>query len=147
MWFLLQFGNRVGDASISATASDIIAATLESGWDSKHGGIFYFQDAEGLPPAELQWDMKLWWVHNEAILAALFAYRATGNTTFLEWFKRLDEWTWQHFPDHEHGEWFGYLNRSGEPTSSLKGSRWKCFFHLPRCLLLATSILRDSTWK
>ena len=147
MWFLLQFGNRVGDASISATASDIIAATLESGWDSKHGGIFYFQDAEGLPPAELQWDMKLWWVHNEAILAALFAYRATGNTTFLDWFKRLDEWTWQHFPDQEHGEWFGYLNRSGELTCSLKGSRWKCFFHLPRCLLLATSILRDSTWR
>jgi len=29
--------------------------------------------------------------------------------------------TWAHFPDPTHGEWFGYLNRRGEPLLTLKG--------------------------
>jgi len=143
MWFLLQFAQRSGDTAISATACDVILALLESGWDPEYGGIFYFQDADGLPHPELQWDMKLWWVHNEALLATLFAYRATGDERFREWFHRVDDWTWQRFPDREQGEWFGYLNRRGEVTHSLKGSRWKCFFHLPRCLFFGTRLLRE----
>jgi len=31
-----------------------------------------------------------------------------------------------------HGEWFGYLDRRGEPALSLKGGTWKGFFHVPR---------------
>nr|MDO8116567.1 AGE family epimerase/isomerase [Candidatus Sigynarchaeota archaeon] len=78
---------------------------------------------------------KLWWVHCEALVATLLAYRLTGDVAFLDWFKKVDTWTWAHFPDTVHGEWFGYLNRRGEPTHFLKGGKWKTFFHLPRCLL------------
>jgi N-acylglucosamine 2-epimerase len=53
----------------------------------------------------------------------------------LDWFYKIDEWTWKRFPDPEYGEWFGYLNRRGEPTLMLKGGKWKTFFHLPRALL------------
>ena len=41
------------------------------------------------------------------------------------------------------GEWFGYLDRRGEPTHLSKGGRWKSFFHLPRCLLVAADQMRD----
>ncbi len=44
--------------------------------------------------------------------------------------------TWQHFPDPEYGEWYGYLNRSGEVLLPLKGGKWKGCFHVPRGLYL-----------
>ncbi len=38
--------------------------------------------------AQLEWSMKLWWVHCEALLAFLMAYQATGKEehwkTFIE---------------------------------------------------------------
>jgi mannose/cellobiose epimerase-like protein (N-acyl-D-glucosamine 2-epimerase family) len=47
-----------------------------------------------------------------------------------------------YFTDPEYGEWFGYLNRRGEPTHMLKGGKWKTFFHLPRFLLTSTEQLK-----
>ena len=40
----------------------------------------------------------------------------------------------QHFPDPEHGEWFGYLRRDGSVSQTLKGGV-KGFFHIPRAFL------------
>ncbi|MBQ4314272.1 MAG: AGE family epimerase/isomerase, partial [Lentisphaeria bacterium] len=86
---------------------------------------------------------KLWWVHNEAIIACLYAYKVSGRKEFLDWFKKLDDWTWSHFPDPEYGEWFAYLNRRGEPTHMLKGGKWKTFFHLPRCLYMSVKLMKE----
>lgn len=135
MWFIMQYGERVQNAEFINKAALITQKLLEFGWDPEFGGIFYFLDVLGKPHSALEWDMKLWWVHNEAILAILFAYRLTGKKNLLDWFKKVNEWTWDNFPDPKFGEWFGYLNRRGEPTHMLKGSKWKCFFHLPRFLL------------
>jgi N-acylglucosamine 2-epimerase len=32
------------------------------------------------------------------------------------------------------GEWFGYLNRQGEPHVTLKGGKWRGCFHVPMAL-------------
>ena len=47
------------------------------GLDSRHGGLLYFLDIGGHPPTQLEWGMKLWWVHCEAMLSFLKAYQAT----------------------------------------------------------------------
>jgi N-acylglucosamine 2-epimerase len=94
------------------------------------------------PHPALEADMKLWWVHNEAILAALFAWRLTRDDRFLEWYHRVDEWTWRRFPDPVYGEWFGYLDRRGEVSNRMKGGRWKSFFHVPRFLLIGCEQMR-----
>jgi N-acylglucosamine 2-epimerase len=44
----------------------------------------------------------------------------------------VHEWAYAHFPDREHGEWFGYLHRDGTVSTRLKGNVWKGPFHLPR---------------
>jgi len=144
MWFLLQYHDQMhsGIESIAPIA-DLVKATLAFGWDREYGGIFYFMDALGKPHLELQWDMKLWWVHCEALIASLYAYKMTRDPAFLEWFRRLDAWTWRHFPDAEYGEWFAYLNRRGEPSHLLKGGKWKTFFHLPRCLLTSLRLMKE----
>jgi len=145
MWFILERAEATGDRAVVAKAAEIVLALLDFGWDKRHGGIFYFMDALGKPHVELQADMKLWWVHNEATLAALYAHRLTGDSVFLDWFERLDQWSWSHFRDGVHGEWFGYLDRQGEPSNQLKGGKWKGFFHLPRFLLKASRLLADAS--
>ena len=142
MWFILQHAEHENKLDLIPKACNIIKALLKFGWDQEHGGLYYFMDVLGKPHAELSWDMKLWWVHNEAIIATLYAYYLTSDMEFLDWFIKLDKWTWAHFPDPEYGEWFGYLNRRGEPTHMLKGGKWKTFFHLPRCLLVSIGLMK-----
>lgn len=143
MWFILAAGAQFGRRDWIARAADIALAELELGWDPEHGGIFYFLDAAGRPRPELEWSMKLWWVHCEALIACALAFHLTGRAEFAAWFERVHAWAWARFPDPECGEWYGYLDRSGTPTHRFKGGKWKTFFHLPRMLLFVGRLLRD----
>jgi len=134
MWFLMDIGVRTGDNNLVRKTTNIALDILEFGWDKEYGGIFYFQDAKGYSLDRLDWDQKLWWVHQEAILAMLKGYAHTGDKRCWEWFEKLHDYAWNHFADKEHGEWFGYLNRKGEVLLDLKGGKWKGCFHTPRFL-------------
>ncbi len=142
MWFMLQYGERKNRPDIIAKASEIIKAIFDYGTDREYGGLYYFMDALGKPHLELQWDMKLWWPHCEALIATLVAYRLTGDNYFIGKFHEMDEWAWAHFKDPEYPEWFAYLNRRGEVTHTLKGGKWKTFFHLPRALYLCSEEMK-----
>ena len=146
MWFLLSYLESVpGSEEKISAITRIISNTLDFGWDKEYGGIYYFMDALGKPHIELQHNMKLWWVHNEALLACLYAYSLTGDKHFSQWFEKIDAWTWERYPDPEYGEWFAYLDRRGERTHTLKGGKWKTFFHVPRCLLFAAERMKKIT--
>lgn len=134
MWFMMDLAQRTGDEKLAQRAVDIAIQLIEYGWDEKYGGIFYFMDVKGNPPQQLEWDQKLWWVHMETLITLLKGYLHTGDERCALWFERLHEYTWGHFPDPAHGEWFGYLDRRGEPLLTLKGGKWKGCFHVPRGL-------------
>ncbi len=134
MWFLMDVGQRLGDRELIERAAEACIWMLEFGWDEKYGGLFYFMDADGKPPEKLEWDQKLWWVHNEALVATAMGHHLTGRRDLWEWYVRLHEYSWAHFPDPEHGEWWGYLNRRGEVFLPAKGGKWKGCFHVPRAL-------------
>ena len=143
LWFIMQSAAHADRQDIIKEASDLVLSILDFSWDIEYGGIYYFMDILGKPHRELSADMKLWWVHNEALLATLYGYYLTRDQRFLDWFLRIDDWAWNHFPDQEYGEWYGYLNRRGEVVNSQKGGKWKCFFHLPRFLYLAGQLLTE----
>jgi N-acylglucosamine 2-epimerase len=136
MWFIMDIAERRKDRALAERALDVALSTLETGWDRAVDGIFYFLDAEGHPPQQLEWDQKLWWVHVETLVALLKGYRLTGREACWSWFERVHAYTWAHFPDPEFGEWYGYLNRAGEVLLPLKGGKWKGCFHVPRGLYL-----------
>ncbi|NJK40182.1 MAG: AGE family epimerase/isomerase [Acaryochloridaceae cyanobacterium SU_2_1] len=136
MWFLMEIGQRWADPELIEQAVEIVLNTLEFSWDEDYGGLFYFLDSQGHPPQQLEWDQKLWWVHLETLVALAMGYRLTGKATCWHWYQRVHDYTWSHFPDPEYGEWFGYLNRSGQPHLTLKGGKWKGCFHVPRALYL-----------
>jgi len=135
MWFLMDVGRRRGERELIELAVDTTLSILQFAWDVKYGGIFYFLDARGNPPLQLEWDQKLWWVHCETLVALLMGYALTGRRDCWQWFQKVHKYTWDHYPDPSYGEWFGYLNRRGEVLLSLKGGKWKGCFHIPRALL------------
>lgn len=134
-WFILEVARRRGDRSLIEKCCALIDIAFERGWDPEHGGLLYFVDVDGRPPVQLEHDMKLWWPHNEALLAALMAYAATREARYAAMYEQVHAWTWSHFPDPEFGEWYGYLRRDGAVSTPLKGGPWKGAFHVPRCLL------------
>ncbi len=134
MWFVMEIAHQRRDRKTIDRAVDAALAILQFGWDEEYGGIFYFLDAKGKPPQQLEWDQKLWWVHVEALVAMLMGYALTGKEACRQWFEKLHDYTWSHFPDPQYGEWFGYLNRQGQVLMALKGGKWKGCFHVPRAL-------------
>ncbi|MHB9130723.1 MAG: n-acyl-d-glucosamine 2-epimerase [Armatimonadota bacterium] len=141
MWFIMAAAEQYGETDLITRAVDALEDQLAFGWDEQYGGIYYFLDAQGKPPQQLEWDQKLWWVHVETLIALLLGYHLTGRESLARWYDRVHEYTWSHFPDPEYGEWYGYLNRRGEVLLPLKGGKWKGCFHVPRGLLWCTNIL------
>ncbi len=140
-WFLMHLAQRTGDGDLIPTALDILDWSLARGWDTEYGGLYYFLDAQGRPPMQLEWNMKLWWPITEAMYATLLAWDMTGDGKWLDWHTRLADWGFVHLKDPAGPEWFGYLDRRGEPTHLLKGGAWKGFFHLPRALWYSVRLL------
>ena len=143
-WFVLEEARRRGgDERLLDLGVRIADLTWPWAWDTEHGGILYFRDALGRPVQEYWHDMKFWWPHNEAVLANLFAYQATGERRFADRHADVHAWAHAHFPDPEHGEWFGYLHRDGTRSSDAKGNLWKGPFHLPRMQWRAWRLLES----
>ncbi|WP_418982480.1 AGE family epimerase/isomerase [Alistipes sp.] len=143
MWFIMDLGVRLRRPELIDQAVKIALRTIDYGWDKQWGGIFYFLDRLGHPQQQLEWDQKLWWVHIESMITMIKGYRLTGSQECLAWYERLHDYTWSHFKDPEHGEWFGYLDRRGDVLLSLKGGKWKGCFHVPRGLYQCWQILEQ----
>ena len=136
VWFILEHARRTGDTSLIPKAAQIFDWAIDLGWDKEYGGLLYFVDCLGLPPEAYEHDMKLWWPHNEILIASMMLYRDTKDEKYLDWFYKTLDYCKEHFSDPEYGEWYGYLRRDGKPTMpSTKGSTFKGPFHLPRCLI------------
>ena len=143
-WFLMEFANYSGDAELHRKAETVFDYAIEAGWDKEYGGLLYFIDCKGLPPEAYEHDMKLWWPHDEILIASMMAYRDTGDERFYDWFTKTLDYCKRVFSDPEYGEWYGYLRRDGKPTMpSTKGSTFKGPFHLPRMLSMVDQMIGE----
>ncbi len=139
-WFLMVEGLLGKNEEALVAAKRIIDITMPIGLDGKHGGIIAFTDALGYPPSALEWDMKLWWPQNEAILANRMAYEIFREDKYKEAYESLLAFAFDKFSDEKHGEWYGYLHYDATPANYLKGNIFKGPFHLPRMLMLLEAI-------
>lgn len=143
-WFMMDEANYRQDDALHQAAEQIFRLAIEAGWDKEYGGLLYFIDACGKPTEAYEHDMKLWWPHNEILIASLMLYRDTGEEKYLQWFEKTLDYCREHFADPQYGEWYGYLRRDGKPTMpSTKGSTFKGPFHLPRALTMCDKMLDE----
>jgi len=143
-WFLLEEGIARGDEDLITFAKTVFDDAFALGWDETYGGITYFKDILGLPVEAYEHDMKLWWPHNEAVIASLMLYKQTGQENYKKIFDKVCDYAFTHFSDPEYGEWFGYLHRDGTPTEPpCKGHTYKGPFHVMRMLAKCMVLLEE----
>lgn len=82
-WFMMREAIRRKDKALMETAIKITCWSLERGWDKEMDGIYYFMDVDNKPVLSLEWDMKLMWVHCEAMIALVYAYSYTGDEEYF----------------------------------------------------------------
>ncbi|HEY9290590.1 MAG TPA: AGE family epimerase/isomerase [Microlunatus sp.] len=123
---------------------------LELGWDTEYGGILRYSDHRGgaptgpylqAEPAPYErlvgstWDTKLWWVHAEALYAAALL-TDLGSSAMAAQAERIEDYTLQTFPDHDHGEWLQIRSRDGSPLEQVVALPVKDPMHIARSLIL-----------
>ena len=143
-WFILEESKYRGwDEGLKQLALQIFDWSWDWGWDEEYGGIINFRDCKNLPPQDYSQDMKFWWPQCEAIICSLYAYLATGDEKYQQRHQLISDWTYQHFPDAEFGEWYGYLHRDGTVAQPAKGNLFKGPFHIPRMLVKSYSLCNE----
>ena len=141
---MLEEGIKRGDEELTAFAAQVFDTAFERGWDQEYGGITYFKDILGLPVEAYEHDMKLWWPHNEAVIASLMLYKHTGDQKYADSFKQVCDYAFDHFSDPEYGEWLGYLRRDGKYTEPpCKGHTYKGPFHVMRMLAKCVKMMEE----
>ncbi len=133
-WFMMTEYEYNHDEELLKFALDVLEGSFNIGWDKKYGGLLYFVDRENRPCEQLEWDMKLWWPHDEMLIAFMMAYRITKDEKYLRLYKKVHNYSFKHFKDKQFGEWYGYLHRDGSVANNAKGNIFKGPFHLPRAL-------------
>jgi len=144
-WFLLRYAERYcpKNQGLIDMATCILDYAFENGWDKVHQGILYFTDSEGMSPVQLEANMKLWWPHNEAMIAFLMAYQRTGKSEYLDRFVQVTEYSLKTFGQTPVGDWYGYADRQGHVVSQNIGAPYKGFYHVPRCFLYCRNMLES----
>lgn len=143
-WFLFDVAHdRGNDKELIDLGLQIFDWSWEWGWDKEYGGIINFRDCRNLPAQDYSQDMKFWWPQTESIIATLYAYKLTKDEKYLRMHRQISEWTYAHFPDHEYGEWYGYLHRDGSVAQPAKGNLFKGPFHIPRMMTKAHTLCQE----
>ena len=144
-WMMMESGRLLGEQEFVDAAVQIVNSSMRRAWDEENGGIRYLTSLDGdaitSPPNS---DVRLWWVHAEALGATLVAKLLTGDEEASRWHEKVHEYTFAHFPDAEHGEWFGWLGSDGKPIAMDKANGWKGCFHIPRALARAVQWLEEA---
>ena len=144
-WFILHEAKyRNNDSHLISLGCKMLDYMWDRGWDEEYGGILYFRDVYNKPVQEYWQDMKFWWPHNETIIATLYAYLMTGDEKYWDWHQKVHEYSYAHFHDTHHGEWYGYLHRDGRIAQTAKGNLFKGPFHLPRQEWICQKIINES---
>ena len=147
MWFMIHIFQRRGDEPRVRQAIDCIRWHLELGWDKEYGGIVRAIDPEGLPPWNVLTDGKIWWVHTETLYALLLAYSICKEQWCLDWFQRVHDYSFSHFPVPEYGEWIQNLDRQGNKANTSVALPVKDPFHLARSLIYSVGVLEELAGK
>lgn len=153
LWFLHHARDLVDEEIVTPQRLEAIAChALELGWDSEHGGLFRYVDADGGPPRGVAsgdpyeklvtatWDTKLWWPHAEALYATRLLSDVAGGQAIARWHQQVVDYTLQTFPEGPGREWSQIRSRDGSPMEKVVALPVKDPFHVARALLMSAEL-------
>jgi sulfoquinovose isomerase len=95
-------------------ARRLFAKAVEDAWDSERTGLAYTVDGQG---AVCVAD-RFHWVVTEAIGAAAYLYRATGDRSYDRWYQRFWDHAALYLIDRRHGSWRHELGPDNRPAQA-----------------------------
>ena len=140
MWFMIHIYRQIGKPECIRQAIDAIRWHIEYGWDTEFGGIVLARDAQASRWEKIA-DTKIWWPHTEALYALLLAYSISKEEWCLDWFERVHNYAFGHFPVPQYGEWVQNLDRQGHRLGVTVGLPVKDPFHLARSLVYTSGLI------
>ncbi|MEC7165506.1 MAG: AGE family epimerase/isomerase [SAR324 cluster bacterium] len=142
MWFLEEIYRYHGQSEKIPLLLETIRIHLELGWDQQFGGLVLATHLGGGKP---QWHNplgKIWWPHTESLQALLMTYAHNREKWAEDWYWKVHDYSFTHFPNWDSGDWFHNLDLEGKPTIPyLQTLPVKDPFHLPRSLIYSIKIL------
>lgn len=106
----------------------------EQAWDEVNAGLNQYVDVKQQAFIFPDWQQKWAWVQLEALSALLKGYDHTRHPDCLKWFKRIHDYTFQHFPDSQQAGWHLALDHHTQPLLAAKATPMVGCFSLIRCL-------------
>jgi len=146
MWFMIELYQYYNNQERIQQALESIRWHLELGWDDEFGGIFAAYNAEG-SFWENQWDHKLWWVQVEALNSTLLAYSISEDKYFLNWFLKVHDYSFKHYPVPSYGEWYQRLDRYGGHVDNITAMPVKDPYHVARSMIYCINLLERISSK
>ncbi|GAB4030684.1 AGE family epimerase/isomerase [Spirosoma gilvum] len=113
----------------------------EQAWDETTTGLNLYIDFKGQPLIFPDTQQKWAWVHVEALSALLKCYYHTNNADCLKWFKRIHDYTFQHFPDSKTTGWHLVIDAQAQPLLAAKAIPAVGCYSLIRCLTETAQLL------
>ncbi|MCL4298102.1 MAG: AGE family epimerase/isomerase [Anaerolineae bacterium] len=142
MWFMIHIFRSLGDKERIQQAVETIKWHAELAWDDEYGGLLLARDAAGGTPWWKFADSKIWWPHTEALYALLLAYEISKEQWCLDWFGKVHNYAFSHYPVTSYGEWTQKLDRQGRKFTETVALPVKDPFHLPRALIYCIQVLQ-----
>lgn len=143
-WFQLQLLNGKSTLGEIGRVGRIIKNHLEVGWDNEYGGLFLAVTPErDSSPAWEDSDTKPWWPPCEALVALLMLYRYNSETWCIDWFRKIDEYIFSHYPNNKDGDWHQNLDRSGKPITKIIGLPVKDIMHHIRAFIYCIEMMSE----
>jgi cellobiose epimerase len=118
----------------------LFAYSLKYGFDNEKGG-FYNGGPFNQPATNRN---KVWWVQAEALVAALWMHRLTGEQKYLGVFSKTWDFIDKNMIDWEHGEWRDTITPEGQVRGP-KASVWKAGYHNGRSMIECLAVLERAS--
>jgi sulfoquinovose isomerase len=117
-------------------ARHLFARAIADGWDEERTGFVYTVDTDGAPVVA----DRFHWVATEAIGAAAYLYRATGDREYDRWYQRF----WDHAAlfliDRRDGSWRHELTPDNRPGHTTWTGKPDLYHALQATLFAATPL-------
>jgi mannobiose 2-epimerase len=107
---------------------------------SQHDGSLIYERDNAVGHLDMD---RHWWVQAEAVVGFLYAYKFTGDESFLNMSVKCFDYIRKYLVDPKNGEWYWSIRADGSVNiADDKAGFWKCPYHNSRmCLeIMASSI-------
>jgi len=92
-------------------ARQLFTRAVADGWDARRTGFVYTVGGDGAPVVA----DRFHWVATEAIGAAAYLYRATGDPAYDDWYRRFWDHAALYLIDRHDGSWWHELTPANQP--------------------------------